>query len=572
MIAHWMLYCMAVGSVLVLGAATLERALRTYRLPTRWVWVGALLLTVAIPAAYRFVPREAPSAPAAPPPAAIAGEGERISPAALLAGDAAVRRLDLAALERPLRLAWGAASAATLLALLGMTGLLRRRRRRWRSAELAGVPVLVSRDTGPAVVGLFRSRIVLPEWAVGTDPARLDLLLAHEQEHVRAGDPRLLALGFAALVLTPWNPAVWWQLRRLRLAVEIDCDARVLRRRDDVRAYGSLLLEVGRRASGSPLAAAAFSEPTSFLERRIRIMTLPRPRSPWARAAGFGALSVGLVVAACETPAPTPLAPVPAERVYAAPDAPEGLKPAKVTPREAMAAHFPEVLTRGMQGNDYAMFVISHEGEVVASRLGTSGAGNGGLEFPDAGLDAATIETVNVMKMAAGQMGPDPVGVIWVQLRDPAAPPRTASTDPSAPGSVKVRVRAADSAAGGAVDIATPGAQRITIRAGEGDGVTATARITATARGEGSTPRVDLATVTAAIERHHPGVAGGNVAPQHLWFVVGADGEVVSTGDDRDPGFQALSPDAIEAVDVFKNTGVRVGEKEVGAIWIRLKG
>lgn len=572
MIAHWMLYCAAVVLVLVLGGAALERALRTYRLPTRWVWVGALLLTLAIPAAYRFAPREAPPAPAAPRSAAVTGEGERISPAALLSGEAASRRLDLAALERPLRLAWGAASGATLLALLGMAALLRRRRRRWRSAELSGVPVLVSRDTGPAVIGLFRSRIVLPEWAVGTDLARRDLLLEHEQEHVRAGDPRLLALGLAVLVLTPWNPAVWWQLRRLRLAVEIDCDARVLRRRDDVRAYGSLLLEVGRRASGSPLAAAAFSEPTSFLERRIRIMTLPRSRSPWARAAGFGALSVGLVVAACETPAPTPLAPVPAERVYAASDAPEGLKPAKVTPREAMASHFPEVLTRGMQDNDYAMFVISHEGEVVASRLGMSGAGGGRMEVPGTGLDAETIESINVMKMPAGQMGPDPVGVIWVQLRDPAAPPRTASADPPAPGSVRVHVRATDSSTEGATIVATPGAQGVTLRTGEGGGITATGRMTVTARGEGQAPSVDLATVTAAIERHHPGVAGGGTAPEHLWFVVGADGEVVSTGDDRDPGFRALSPDAIEAVNVFKNTGVRAGGKEVGAIWIRLKG
>ncbi len=572
MIAHWMLYCAAVGLVLVLGGAALERALRTYRLPTRWVWVGALLLTLAIPAAYRFAPREAPPAPVAPRSAAVTGGGERISPAALLSGEAAARRLDLAALERPLRLAWGAASGATLLALLGMAVLLRRRRRRWRSAELSGVPVLVSRDTGPAVVGLFRSRIVLPEWAVGTDLERRDLLLAHEQEHVRAGDPRLLALGLAVLVLTPWNPAVWWQLRRLRLAVEIDCDARVLRRRDDVRAYGSLLLEVGRRASGSPLAAAAFSEPTSFLERRIRIMTLPRSRSPWARAAGFGALSVGLVVAACETPAPTPLAPVPAERVYAASDAPEGLKPAKVTPREAMASHFPGVLTRGMQDNDYAMFVISHEGEVVASRLGMSGAGGGRMEVPDAGLDAETIESINVMKMPAGQMGPDPVGVIWVQLRDPAAPPRTASADPPAPGSVRVHVRAADSSTEGATIVATPSAQGGALRTGEGSGVTATGRVIVTPRGEGQAASVDLATVTAAIERHHPGVAGGGTAPEHLWFVVGADGEVMSTGDDRDPGFRALSPDAIEAVNVFKNTGVRAGGKEVGAIWIRLKG
>src|SRR5262249_47224216 len=135
----------------------------------------------------------------------------------------------------------GASSTAVSLALAGMAALLARRRRRWVRVEVDGVPVLVSGDTGPAVVGLLRSCIVLPRWAVDADPEARRLVLEHEQEHVRAGDPRLIALALVAAALMPWNPAVWWQLRRLRLAVEVDCDARVLRRRGDVRAYGAVL-------------------------------------------------------------------------------------------------------------------------------------------------------------------------------------------------------------------------------------------------------------------------------------------------------------------------------------------
>jgi TonB family protein len=130
-------------------------------------------------------------------------------------------------------------------------------------------------------------------------------VVAHEREHVRAGDPRLLAAALAAAVLTPWNPAAWWQLRRLRLAIEVDCDARVLRRRGDVRAYGSALLEVGRRASRSGFATAAFAEPVSSLERRIRIMTAPAARRPLLRAAACGAVAAALAAAACEAPEPT---------------------------------------------------------------------------------------------------------------------------------------------------------------------------------------------------------------------------------------------------------------------------
>ena len=52
--------------------------------------------------------------------------------------------------------------------------------------------------------------------------------MAHERSHLDAGDPRLIALAVTLLVLMPWNPLLWWQFRRLRRAIEVDCDTRVL--------------------------------------------------------------------------------------------------------------------------------------------------------------------------------------------------------------------------------------------------------------------------------------------------------------------------------------------------------
>jgi hypothetical protein len=130
-------------------------------------------------------------------------------------------------------------------------------------------------------------------------------VLENEGEHVRAGDPRLLAAAIVCAVLTPWNPAAWWQLRRLRLAIEVDCDARVLRRRGDVRAYGSVLLEVGRRTVRTRVAVAGFAEPVSALERRIRIMTAPRVRRPLLRVAACGAITAAFAGAACGALQPT---------------------------------------------------------------------------------------------------------------------------------------------------------------------------------------------------------------------------------------------------------------------------
>lgn len=631
MIAPWMLYCAAVGLLLSGGALALERALRACALPTRWAWLGALLLTLALPAAMLVLPRGAPPAPPqrTEVPAGLAGE--RMDPAELPLTGASRPRVDLAALDRPLLLGWGAASGTTLLALLAMAAVLRRRRSGWRAAELAGVPVLISRDTGPAVVGLVRSRIVLPEWAAGADPERRDLLLEHETEHLRAGDPRLLAVGLATLVLAPWNPAVWWQLRRLRLAVEIDCDARVLRRRGDVRAYGSLLLEVGRRAGGSALAVAAFSEPTSFLERRIRIMTQPRERSPWTRAAGFGALALGLGAAACETPAPTSLAPAPVERVYSAADAPQGLRAARLSPRDAVARHFPEVLTRGVEANTVLTFVVDHRGEVVGTAREkhetliaarsqdapaaegtkvrmegarvTAQAGERGsfrmAAAPSLDVDPDQIESVDVMKFPAGKMGPDAVDVLWIRKRDPAAPPAPSKVRvPGAGGeaarelvvapsegrvALRRRSDAGEEEVSGAhvhasgdrvVAASTPGTtggtrMRLDSRTRTEQGVMVTTGVPAGAQ---QVPAVDQAVVVRALQRSYASSAArGQTDPEMIWFVVGADGEVVRTGTNTDPGLDEYAPDRILAVDVFKGDRIRLRGEPVSVIWVRLK-
>src|SRR6185312_13070046 len=94
----------------------------------------------------------------------------------------------------------------------------------------------------------------------------------HEREHVVACDQLLLLAGVLCVSVAPWNPLLWWQLRRLRFAIEVDCDARVLRQGTDPRRYGEMLLAVSERHARTPLAAVALTEPASHLERRIRII------------------------------------------------------------------------------------------------------------------------------------------------------------------------------------------------------------------------------------------------------------------------------------------------------------
>ena len=120
------------------------------------------------------------------------------------------------------------------------------RKRRWQPAVVAGAPVLVTDDVGPAVVGLLRPRIVVPRWVTHAPRTQQSAVLAHEQSHLEARDPQLFTLALALLVFMPWNLPLWWQLRRLRRAIEIDCDARVLEGGIDAASYGETLDFRGR--------------------------------------------------------------------------------------------------------------------------------------------------------------------------------------------------------------------------------------------------------------------------------------------------------------------------------------
>jgi len=300
MIAAWMLYCIAIGFALTVVGVALERGLHLAGRPTRWAWIIALAGSFAIPAAAWLRP-EAFSTMAVPVPTVPVAEATSIvAPVPAEAPQAfSLRDLDAA-------LRWGwAVSSMLLLGVLGTAALrLAALRRRWRAASVDGRTVLVSENVGPAVAGLWRPDVIVPGWALALGEPQRRLMLSHEEEHVRAADPWLLAIGAAALVLMPWNPALWWQVRRLRLAVEVDCDTRVLAAGGTTPEYGELLLQVGHRRTQFALATPALGEPVSFLERRIHRMVTALPRWRWAGATTAAIIAAGAVFGACETPRP----------------------------------------------------------------------------------------------------------------------------------------------------------------------------------------------------------------------------------------------------------------------------
>jgi beta-lactamase regulating signal transducer with metallopeptidase domain len=125
---------------------------------------------------------------------------------------------------------------------------LHRTSRLWRPETVGGFPTLISPSFGPAVVGVVNPGIVIPEWVLPLPRSDRELILAHENSHRSAGDSRVLLASAVVTVLFPWNASGWLLARRLRLAVEIDCDSRVIGTRVAPTRYASLLVSVAEHA------------------------------------------------------------------------------------------------------------------------------------------------------------------------------------------------------------------------------------------------------------------------------------------------------------------------------------
>jgi TonB family protein len=424
MIALWIGYCLFISLMLCVAALAAERGFKLYGRPLRWVWVAALAGSIGLPLAALLFPawRALPSVPLQPA-LHTAIEGVALSAGSLSVVEPA--RATLIGIDGVLIALWILASVA--LAVLFFRSYLRLRgeSKAWSRRNFGSRTVLVSCDRGPAVTGFFKSTIVLPSWVLEVEEEVGRIILLHEEEHLRAGDQRLLGIGLATLVLAPWNLPLWWQVRRLRLAIELDCDGRVLRRGAHPRHYGDLLLEVGRRASGVSLLPTTFSEGKTFLERRVNNMTRGTPKHRVWKVTLAAALAAGLLAVACETPTPegpteqspvetsaTSLAPPPADldQLRARPYFTPYTQRPEIKDREAaidvVLQRYPGELRRaGVGGTVYVFMFIEADG-TVGNAVVQESSGN-------EALDAAALTAAREIEFIPARNSDETVPV-WV--------------------------------------------------------------------------------------------------------------------------------------------------------------
>jgi beta-lactamase regulating signal transducer with metallopeptidase domain len=306
-VLQWVFYVLVVSAAVSVAGVLAEQALRRRHLASRWAWLASLAVTVLLsfqaPPVSLFATRS--SAPGMRATAqtlrpVVPIHLPDVSAAALKSADAE----DLFRLDSSVRTIWFLLSALMLTGLSAGALQVYLRRRRWPMRLVESHCVGISEDVGPAVIGLIRPTIVLPQWVLGRPHSEQRLILAHEASHLRARDPLSLTVGVFAVLLLPWNPLLWWQLHRLRHAIEVDCDARVLGAGHDVATYGEALIEVGQHRSRYLGTVFAMSEKRTLLEKRIEIMT-QRARKPWSLGfAALSALSLSVALAATQVTEP----------------------------------------------------------------------------------------------------------------------------------------------------------------------------------------------------------------------------------------------------------------------------
>jgi beta-lactamase regulating signal transducer with metallopeptidase domain len=135
-------------------------------------------------------------------------------------------------------------------------------------------------QAGPAVVGFIAPRIVFPSDTSAYSEPELELIRAHEREHVARKDPRAVAVATVLQCLWWFNPLVHLAAGLLRLDQELACDAAVILRRPGSRGlYARTLLKSQMMVRSPPLACCWLGLGAHPLELRIANLKRRGPAS-----------------------------------------------------------------------------------------------------------------------------------------------------------------------------------------------------------------------------------------------------------------------------------------------------
>ncbi len=198
-------------------------------------------------------------------------------------------------------LAWLAGIVVSLM--LAALAQLRYRSRLRGATPMADAlltwPVLraVYADVGPALVGAWHVRIVLPaDFEHRYDDAERALIIAHEAMHARRRDGWWCLVARSVAALFWFHPLAWWALGALRHDQELACDAAVLREHGrQRRSYANAMLKTQSAQLALPVGCSW--SPRHPLTERIAMLKLPSPNRQRRNLGTIAGSALAIVIA-----------------------------------------------------------------------------------------------------------------------------------------------------------------------------------------------------------------------------------------------------------------------------------
>ena len=180
---------------------------------------------------------------------------------------------------------WAILAAAAILTSIFLYTVTKRELRDAR--HLQGNIWQSGKITSPAVYGIFRAKIIIPDFVSEQD---LPYILAHEKVHIRRRDNLWRVIAIITACLHWFNPLSWIFLKWFFTDMELACDSKALRilGEDRAKAYASALLAC---AAGKSVFASAFGGART----RVRIENiLSYKKLTVLSSLAFGALIVAV--------------------------------------------------------------------------------------------------------------------------------------------------------------------------------------------------------------------------------------------------------------------------------------
>jgi hypothetical protein len=165
--------------------------------------------------------------------------------------------------------------------------------------EREGIFFSASQQGGPASLGLWRPRLVVPsDFHARYTGVEQMLIIRHEQVHAERGDAMANLVQVTLQCLFWFHPLVHWAALRFRADQELACDAAVLgRHRGCARAYAQALLKSHTFSIAAPATVACHwqsNHPKHPIKERIMSLQQGQFGKIRRRAGRFAVLSLAL--------------------------------------------------------------------------------------------------------------------------------------------------------------------------------------------------------------------------------------------------------------------------------------